>query len=309
MQFLKKHFKKIGSLITLLALFFVVWKMVTMDVDYQAFATPRAICILLGSVILQTAIFCYMTFPWLRLVRIFSGKKISGKQALPVYTKANLMKYIPGNVFQYVARNRLAAEANVSHVDVAMATVMDIIMSLLAPFLLSMLLMGRSIFHIMTVYRRTFLIAFCAVVVILLLFFLLLRWKFWEKAKQYLAKYRRLLQKKTVGQLLLAFLLYLLQSVFSLCLYTLPLFGMVSIPTENVAQFLGAYLFSWMIGFITPGSPGGIGVREAVMMLICGTFLDTPSIVLYIVTMRLISTIADVAAFAVGVLYQKIQKR
>jgi hypothetical protein len=27
------------------------------------------------------------------------------------------------------------------------------------------------------------------------------------------------------------------------------------------------------------------------------------------VTMRLISTIADVAAFAVGVLYQKIQKR
>ena len=273
MQFFKKHMKQLGTIVTLLALFFVVWKMVTMDVDYGAFATPRAMVILVLSILLQALIFCYMTFPWLHLVRILSGKKISGKQALPVYTKANLMKYIPGNVFQYVARNKLASEANISHVDVALATVLDIGMSMLAPFLISLLLMRRQIFTVLAAYQKTFL------------------------------------QKKTLGQLALAFLLYLLQSVLCVGLYALPLLGVVSVPAEKIPQFLGAYLFSWIVGFITPGSPGGIGIREAVMMLICGTFLDTPSIVLYAVMMRLASTCADVVAFGIGAGYQRIQQK
>ena len=72
MQFFKKHMKQLGTIVTLLALFFVVWKMVTMDVDYGAFSTPRAMVILVLSILLQALIFCYMTFPWLHLVRILS---------------------------------------------------------------------------------------------------------------------------------------------------------------------------------------------------------------------------------------------
>ena len=170
--------KQLGTVVTLLALFFVVWKMVTMDVDYGAFATPRAMVILVLSILLQALIFCYMTFPWLHLVRILSGKKISGKQALPVYTKANLMKYIPGNVFQYVARNKLASEANISHVDVALATVLDIGMSMLAPFLLSLLLMRRQIFTVLAAYQKTFLLVLLIGIAAVCLFLALVRWKF-----------------------------------------------------------------------------------------------------------------------------------
>ena len=264
MQFFKKHMKQLGTIVTLLALFFVVWKMVTMDVDYGAFATPRATVILVLSILLQALIFCYMTFPWLHLVRILSGKKISGKQALPVYTKANLMKYIPGNVFQYVARNKLASEANISHVDVALATVLDIGMSMLAPFLISLLLMRRQIFTVLAAYQKTFLLVLLIGIAAVCLFLALVRWKFRDKLHAYFEKYRRLLRKKTLGQLALAFLLYLLQSVLCVGLYALPLLGVVSVPAEKIPQFLGAYLFSWIVGFITPGSPGGIGIREAV---------------------------------------------
>ena len=207
MQFFKKHMKQLGTIVTLLALFFVVWKMVTMDVDYGAFATPRAMVILVLSILLQALIFCYMTFPWLHLVRILSGKKISGKQALPVYTKANLMKYIPGNVFQYVARNKLASEANISHVDVALATVLDIGMSMLAPFLISLLLMRRQIFTVLAAYQKTFLLVLMIGIAAVCLFLVLVRWKFRDKLHAYFEKYRRLLQKKTLGQLALAFLL------------------------------------------------------------------------------------------------------
>ncbi|MFR6077469.1 MAG: hypothetical protein ACLUHJ_08605 [Ruminococcus sp.] len=43
-----------------------------------------------------------MTLPWLLFIRILSGAKIPMRDALPVYTRSNLMKYVPGNVFQYV---------------------------------------------------------------------------------------------------------------------------------------------------------------------------------------------------------------
>lgn len=75
MQFFKKHMKQLGTIVTLLALFFVVWKMVTMDVDYGAFATPRAMAILVLSILLQALIFCYMTFPWLHLDADFIRKE------------------------------------------------------------------------------------------------------------------------------------------------------------------------------------------------------------------------------------------
>ena len=306
MQFLKKHFKQLGTLVTIIALFFVIWKMISMDIDYRAFATPQAICILLFSILLQAMIFCYMTFPWLHLVQIFSGKKISGKQALPIYTKANLMKYIPGNVCQYVARNQLAAESQVSHVDVALATIVDIGMSMMAPFLISIILMRHHIMTLLSAYRYTFLMVFCVILMLFCLIFILLRLKFWKQVKQYCSKYRRLLQRQTLFQLLVTFSLYLLQSLFSIVLYALPFLGFLDIPSEKMPQFLGAYLFSWIIGFITPGSPGGIGVREAVMMLICSSFMDDSVIMSYVIMMRFISICADVVAFSFGVAYKKL---
>ena len=172
------------------------------------------------------------------------------------------MKYIPGNVFQYVARNKLASEANISHVDVALATVLDIGMSMLAPFLISLLLMRRQIFTVLAAYQKTFLLVLLIGIAAVCLFLALVRWKFRDKLHAYFEKYRRLLRKKTLGQLALAFLLYLLQSVLCVGLYALPLLGVVSVPAEKIPQFLGAYLFSWIVGFITPGSPGGIGVRR-----------------------------------------------
>lgn len=306
MQFLKKHLKQIGTIVTIIALLFIVWKMIAMDMDYHAFAAPKAICILLVSILLQAFIFCYMTFPWLYLVRIFSGKKISGKQALPVYTKANLMKYIPGNVFQYVARNQLAAESDISHVDVAMATIVDIGMSIMAPFLLSLILMRHHIKTLLSAYQNRFLTIFLIAFILLCIIVTLLRLKFWKQVKKYYHKYRCLLKQKNLFQLLVTFFLYLLQSLFSVALYSIPLFGLVSVPSEKIPQFLGAYLFSWIIGFITPGSPGGIGVREAVMMLICNSFIDDSVIVSYVVMMRFVSICADVVAFVVGISYKKI---
>ena len=158
-------------------------------------------------------------------------------------------------------------------------------------------------------YSTNFLLVLGAGIAVLVLLFLLLRWKFREPLQRYFEKYRKLLNRKILIRVLGVFLLYVAQYIISTAMYAVPAVFLFDVPAEKLGLFLGTYLFSWIIGFITPGAPGGIGIREAVMMLMCGSFLDTNTIMLYAVTMRLISTFGDIAAFLVGLLLDRIWKR
>ena len=309
MKFLKKYYKVIGSIITVLALVFVVKKLVTMDVDWSRFADGKTLAVIVGCTLVQTAMVLFMTLPWLRYIRILSGIQIPTKSALPVYTRSNLMKYVPGNVFQYVGRNQLAADLHISHVDVACATLLDIVSSMVTPLLLILILMGKDMLLLFQKYSRNFLIILIAGILVLLLLILLLCWKFQEPLKRYFEKYRKLLNRKNIPRILVVFLLYLSQYIISTAMYGTAAYLLFDVPAAQMGLFLGTYLFSWIIGFITPGAPGGIGIREAVMVLMCGSFMSTETIMLYAVTMRIISTLGDVVAFLVGLICEQIWKR
>ena len=59
MKFLKKHIKTIGTCITVLALIFVVKKLITMDVDYSSLANIKTISIIAICTVLQTFMFVF----------------------------------------------------------------------------------------------------------------------------------------------------------------------------------------------------------------------------------------------------------
>ncbi|HAP79642.1 MAG TPA: hypothetical protein DCQ78_05740, partial [Ruminococcus sp.] len=122
---MKKIVKIIGNIIMLSALVFIVKKFIDMDIDFSELKSPSVISALIISFVVQTVIVVMGCFPWLMFTRSLSGKKIPFSKAMPVYTKSNIYKYLPGNVFQYVGRNQLAFDMNISHIDVACATVFD----------------------------------------------------------------------------------------------------------------------------------------------------------------------------------------
>lgn len=309
MHFFKKYYKLIGTIITIIALIFVVKKIVTMDVNWSMFANGKALAIISGCTLVQAALVLFMSMPWLRFIRILSGTQIPIRNALPVYSKSNLMKYVPGNVFQYVGRNQLAADLQISHVDVACATMLDILCCMLTPLLFILVLMGKDMLDLLQTYRNNFLIVLAAGVAVLLLLIVILRWKFRELVRKYLEKYRRLIRRDTLPRILLVVLFYVAQYLISTTMYAIPAYMMFDVPAEKMGLFLGTYLFSWIIGFITPGAPGGIGIREAIMVLMCGSFMETDTIMLYAVTMRIISTFGDVVAFLAGLILDRIWKR
>jgi glycosyltransferase 2 family protein len=52
-----------------------------------------------------------------------------------------------------------------------------------------------------------------------------------------------------------------------------------------------------VIGFITPGAPAGLGVRESIMILILTNFIGQPTAAFVALISRLVVTIGDLVFF------------
>ncbi|MGQ0799036.1 MAG: lysylphosphatidylglycerol synthase transmembrane domain-containing protein [Pseudomarimonas sp.] len=73
----------------------------------------------------------------------------------------------------------------------------------------------------------------------------------------------------------------------------------------GLATITTTFCLSWVIGFVAPGAPAGLGVREAVQLLILGGTNAPPETLLSVVLLaRLISTIGDGTTFIVATSWQ-----
>ncbi len=307
MKKLKQLAKIAGNLLMLAALAFLVHKFMKMDVDIAKLMQPRILCGLALAALTLTAVVVCNTYPWLAFTQSLSGTKIPFRRAMPIFTRSNLYKYVPGNVFQYIGRNQLAADMHISHVDVACATILDILFGVLSTGVISLLLLGGAIGEVLQEYGKNFLliggIGIAAAVFAAMLVF----WKFRDKCQSYLLRYRSACSKENRPLLLRGILYYFLQNIVSAVVYGTVLLLIFqasgkAIPLDQIFTLTGAFLFAWIVGFITPGAPGGIGIRESVMLFLCRNADWEAEILLYVLVLRIASILADVLGFLIGML-------
>lgn len=306
---MKKVLKYIGNILTIIALIFIIKKILGMEFDVAIFAKPANWLILVTALLLYILNVMFICFPWVQLVEIFSSQKIPMKTAMIVYSKSNILKYVPGNVFQYVGRNELAVKMKVSHVDVACSTVIDTAISLFMAIILSVILMHSYLKQLFSLFGKNMIMTISIIIVLFLIIVFFLYFKFKDKFKLYLNKYVAALRenKKNVLKLLTCFLFYFIQNIVLSLLYM----GLVVFIFEqemdliNFANLIGAQIIANVIGFLTPGAPGGIGIRETVMTIIGGSFLDSDIILMSMVVYRMINVVADVLYFFVMKIVEK----
>lgn len=65
------------------------------------------------------------------------------------------------------------------------------------------------------------------------------------------------------------------------------------------------FAISWFLGFITPGSPAGIGVREGVTILLLSNYLGEPASLAISLIMRVITVTGDVLFYLCGLSVRK----
>lgn len=69
---------------------------------------------------------------------------------------------------------------------------------------------------------------------------------------------------------------------------------------QDLLLLTGAYSLSWMIGFVLPGAPGGLGMREAALTVLLGSTYPADMVIGMSLLSRVATVIADLAILACG---------
>jgi hypothetical protein len=81
------------------------------------------------------------------------------------------------------------------------------------------------------------------------------------------------------------------------------LFG---VSEGSVFELTCLFAIIWLAGYLVPGAPAGLGVREAMMVLLLTPMFGAGVAVGLGVTLRVTTTVGDAVAFALGILARKL---
>ena len=85
----------------------------------------------------------------------------------------------------------------------------------------------------------------------------------------------------------------------------LALVGGTKISLIGSPVICGAYVCSWLAGFVTPGAPAGIGVREMALIFLLEGRVEQADLLLAVVLGRVVSMVGDFLYFGVAAIARR----
>jgi hypothetical protein len=243
------------------------------------------------------------------------GEKPKLLPLLKIILLSQFAKYLPGNFAHHISRAVLARNAVKSNNSIAITMLLELILVILAacgvaviaisfdqsistPQFMDVPTLGKvSVFSLITLLGLAFIYLsksnFEKVIMSQFRFSEATPYKILGRKIQYLIECFFLY---TINFLLLGAILYLLTESF------------FSNAQANYWLFTGLFSIAWILGFITPGAPAGLGVREAILV----TALDPiygPGVALSLtLSLRIVTTMGDGLGFLIGLLLKKYLK-
>lgn len=291
---IKKYAKLMGNAVCALSILFILTALVRTDFDFSQVTDWRLfVPVLMAGIVLKTVTVFMSASAWCLWLEFFAGKRCGRREALSVYAKANIGKYLPGNVMHYVERNLFAGKLELSQKQIAAASISEIISLVLAAFFMGVFLafsqMREALAEVLQKlpYVRKSAAAILAAGIFLTVAAARRRCKKW---------------KHDVRGFLKTFL-----ASFAIYAAVLVILGIILVgfcwylsgrPSAGQAlQITAAYIIAWVLGFVIPGAPGGIGVRETALTLLLAPITGRDNIVVLGVLHRLVTVAGDFAAY------------
>lgn len=184
---------------------------------------------------------------------------IPTRRALGIYGSGVLTKYLPGSVFQYVSRQVGGSRAGIAHTRLAQASVDEIVIHLAASLTVAalMLLAGAN---------PVLASAGSAGLVMALL---------WAPRAPFRALALQVLAFGGFGA-------------------AAAMTGMALFPEGSAfASFAGLFLLAWLAGFLVPIAPGGLGVREATLIVLAASVAGPAEVTVAVLALRISSILGD----------------
>ncbi len=284
-----------GTLLVAASLLFVGWLVWTQRSTLGGFYTAKGDYSYLVSATVGYALSGFaLARGWWWMLRALGVEDAPYPQVRGVFARSQIAKYLPGNVLHIAGRQVLGRGIGLSHAVLAFSTLLEIIGLLLSAMLVA--LPGIYLFGL-----RDFKpgLGHAAVLTLLLtggvvLFHRILR----RVAAGYeISGFRD--KRRFIQRFLAALSWYMVFFTLSGCVLIL-----VSLPVNELGGWVGAlrlmlvFALSWMVGFVTPGAPSGIGVREATIILLLGEPYGNDGATLIALILRVVTVVGDLLFLA-----------
>lgn len=251
-----------------------------------------SLLILLGN-------FVYLSWVWSEILKIF-GKSLKLKKAFKISYLSNLARYLPGRIWQYVSLVTMCEREGISKSTSTASFVLSQLINIPAALLLILATgvlpaVTRQEWIKDTIWILGGAVTFGALVVITQpnLTEKTLRWLLHklEKTEPVLA-----LKKTSLAGIFTSY-------VFGWFLHGTAFFFFTVAVTGEVGNFfpvVGAYVAAYLIGYLSFFTPGGLGVREAVLALILSIYFPDSVAILISTLSRLWVVLGETAGALVA---------
>ncbi|WP_061539010.1 lysylphosphatidylglycerol synthase domain-containing protein [Collimonas fungivorans] len=298
---LKQIYRLFGMVLGVLAaIVFVVYAIKTLTVhDLSQYFTAHALTGIFAAAALYTAVIPISAWAWKRMLTDIGCTHSSAELSM-IMGITQIAKYLPGNIGQHIGRAAMSMARNIAIRPFLLTVFSETLLTLLAGLMIGTI---GAFFSQMGLVNFTFgkqaiLIPILAALLFLVIFLYpplaprLLKHFFPN------ASFSNILPRPpTLLQALAAYSLnYIIIGVGILVIATTLLPDM----KHDYMLLVASFALAWFAGFLTPGAPAGLGIREVIMLGILSHSYPGSSGLLIVVGFRLTTILGDTLCFLVA---------
>lgn len=294
----KKILQIIGNILTIGSIIGIFYLILKLDVEIKVLITKQNVLLMLGLGIFLSSVVLINSIAWRALLSMLTNKTVKLHEVVNIYARSNINKYLPGNIMHYATRNILGAQYDIDQKSILTATIFEIVFKILCAALIVFIFV-RNELKIALEYLGInniilYLFLFLAFIILIIYIYIF-------------SKRNNVSIKKNIKYVLIANSLYILAFIINAVVFIT-----ITITFNNRQMFLneillssGIYILAWLIGYLTPGSPGGLGIRESLMILLLGSIYDYNLVITISIGVRIVTIFADVLAYISNLIYNK----
>lgn len=300
----KRVIEYLGYVVSFLALYFVYKYVVNIDLEAAKEKISYSwIPIILIFISIYVLLMGFLATGWRYMLELLHGSDLPKWRIIGIYTKTQIYKYIPSNLMHVVARIYFATKLGPSKANVVQSYFLEIVFMVLIGLIIvltSVYIGAFSLSDELISKIRDFsggkvkafsfgILIFGALAIIFYLF----------KA---LRNYKTSLSSGNIMRILKLFVLLV-------CFF----FGMGSLEFFVFSNLLGmdiGYLYvvslftiTWLGMFIIPGAPGGIGIREFIVIALLAPIYGPDDPTIGILIFRVVTVLGDALLLPIGSIF------
>ena len=272
----KRTLNLLGGIIAFASLYFVCQRLYQYrhDIDLELLTTSHTVSLFALGGVIAAANVC-LALAWHTLLR-HQLIDVSLRWSVLTYGVSQLAKYVPGNIAHLAGRQVLAVAAGLPGWQLAKVMAFELGVQAIAASVFAVLIIP-VVWPALPVWAA--LLAWVVALVTM----------GWGAGR-----FSRALTHALIWNWL--FLLSSAAVFVIVLLFFLP--GSLSFTLVLAAG--GSFIVAWLIGFVTPGAPAGVGVREVVLLALLGSYLPEQNLLLAVVLVRLVTLGGDVIYFSIA---------